>query len=94
MPRGIINLMDVVFVAIVAGVVVPLVKTNKVISVSIVVVVVVPGTLADKVVDCQHPGVVAVESSIIFASNLRFRINLSLCYSTVNFAVEILGPIG
>ena len=52
MPRGITNLMNVVFVAIVAGVVVPLVETNKVISVSIVVVVVVPGTLADKVVDC------------------------------------------
>ena len=52
MPRGITNLMDVVFAAIVAGVVVPLVETSKVISLGIVVVVVVPGTLAEKVVDC------------------------------------------
>ena len=68
--RNITNLMDVVLVPSVAGFVVPLVELTKVVDVSIDVVVVVPGTPTEKDMDCKNPGIVAMEISIIFASNL------------------------
>ena len=68
--RNITNLMDVVLVPSVAGFVVPLVELTKVVDVSIDVVVVVPGTPTEKDMDCKNPDVVAMEISIIFASNL------------------------
>ena len=62
--------MDVVLVPTVAGFVVPLVGLSKVVDVSIDVVLVVPGTPNEKDMDCKNSGVVAMEISIIFASNL------------------------
>ena len=64
------NLMDVVLVPTVAGFVVPLVELSKVVDVSIDVVVVVPETFTENDMDCKNSGVVAMEISIIFASNL------------------------
>ena len=77
--------MDVELVWTVAGIVVPLVESSKAFAVSIDVMVAAPMTLGDKVIDCQHPGVVSVDFSIIFASNPSFHLNLFLCYSTAYF---------
>ena len=68
--RNVTTLIDVVLVPTAAGFVVPLVELSKVVDVSIDVVVVVPGTPTEKDMDCKNPGVVAMEISIIFASNL------------------------
>ena len=73
------NLMDVELVWTIAGIVVSLVESSKAFAVSIA-----PGTLGDKVIDWQHPGVVSVDFSIIFASNPSFHLKLFLCYSTAH----------
>ena len=68
--RDVTNLMDFVLVWTVAGIVVPLVHSNKSVVVSTDEVMAAPGTLGDKVIDSKHQGVVAMTFSIIFASNL------------------------
>ena len=77
-------MIDVELVWTVPGIVVSLVESSKAFAVSIDVMVVAPGTLGDKVIDCQHPGVVSVDFSIIFASNPSFHLKLFLCYSTAH----------
>ena len=70
--RDVTNLMDVVLVPTVAGIVVPLVesRSSNVVAVSIYMLVAVPGTISKRVMYCKHPGGVAMEISIIFASGL------------------------
>ena len=83
--------MDVVLVLTVAGFVVPLVELSKVVDVSIDVVVVVPGTLTENDMDSKNPGVVAIEISIIFASNLISSKSF-IIFSIAHFLVLMFHP--